>query len=89
MTGNKRNYERITEILQDGKILTTREVYEQILNTRSITKTKKKTKRRTHIPTFKGVQNLLQSSPDVERANPHSTEKAKWKLRDNNGNTRI
>ena len=89
MTGNKRNYERIFEILSSGKEMTTREVYEQFLNSRSITKSRGQTKRRTHIPNFKQVQNLLQSSTKVVRANPTTEKYAKWKLRDNNGNTRI
>ena len=79
---NKRNYGVILEILSGGEELTTREVHERFLNSRSITKSRGATKRRTHIPNFKQVQNLLQSSPNVVRANPNSNKLAKWKLRE-------
>lgn len=79
---NKRNYGVILQILSDGKILTTREVHEEFLNSRSITKSRGQTKRRTHIPNFKQVQNLLQSSTKVVRANPTTERYAKWKLRE-------
>lgn len=79
---NKRNYGVILEILSGGEELTTREVHERFLNSRSITKSRGETKRRTHIPNFKQVQNLLQSSPNVVRANPNSNKLAKWKLRE-------
>ena len=79
---NKRNYGVIIKILSGGEELTTREVHERFLNSRSITKSKGMTKRRTHIPNFKQVQNLLQSSPKVVRANPNTNGLAKWKLRE-------
>lgn len=79
---NKRNYGVIIEILSGGEELTTREVHDRFLNSRSITKARGTTKRRTHIPNFKQVQNLLQSSPNVVRANPNTNGLAKWKLRE-------
>ena len=81
MTRNKRNYEKIIEILASGEILTSREVYERMLNSRSITKVNK-TKPTKYKPNYKSVQNLLQSCKDVVRTNPKSRELAKWKLRE-------